>query len=600
MAEKGGDGGQDNVSLPPTYAPSEAYTESPPPAYRGARQNSKVVQIVRLICVTAVVLALLTGFFVLSTHYLKARSCSCEPRSLDSEEGRTALLQAGFLHPILPPNAQPLVKEKEEEAKVNTLDAGDDTVLGDEGMLKEKQQQQQEKQQKKQEEEEQQLKAVLEEVAKEVEEEEEKLEEELRREEEDEEEALQDILQAQAEHMKKIRLPIDLILGNNPALAGREVNCEVERRQIPVAPGIVSQTIFVTCRDTDDDPRDAANGQPGGDGPFPLPPLSQLTPPRPLRPRQGPPMSLLAPIMKMLTSRPGPQPRLVPISVRGPMPFIPQGRSSPRVPFPFPMSKPRMTPVVILPRPGPQEGPSDRMLPRHLQPMVRLAPRVISLPRPDPSNQGPVSLMGLQRGAMPLPQARPRAPPHPVSLSSPPFPQRPIPAAFLPFNAISEPQTRPQPRPATHMEMIAPRQEPQDPTPPRMDFGPPRGHTLINGAPQDSPQAPPRSPPRLITLPKAIRIHTLPRESLTPPSPHFPPQFPPQFSPQFPPQFPPQDDNQPPQPPRFAPEPLRSPNPPELNHEAEVISAPQSQGPPQGDIPSSPAPHRKHHLLMVN
>lgn len=552
MTEKG-DGTPDTVSLPPTYAPSEAYTESPPPAYRGGRVGGgKVVQVVRLVCVTAVVLALLCGFFVLSSNYLKTRACTCEPRPLDTPEARAALLHAGFLQPPPPPSAQALVEEKkEEEIKENSLDLGDDTVLGEdalnENVLGEDVPPTD------------QVDALVEEVV----EAEQQLEEEMKQVVEEEESALQDILSAQADHMKKIRLPVDLILGN-PNLAGREVNCEVERRQVPVAPGVLSQTILVTCRDDDDD--------------------KDNTPLRPLGSAPRPPLSMLAPLMKMLTSRPGPQPRLVPVSLRGPVPLM-QSRPVMQVPIrsPFPLpAKPRMSPVsvrgpmspmspmsplsVVVPRPGPEEGPSDRMLPRHLQPVVRLTPRFLSAPREEPR---PISLMGFQRGALPLPQARPRAPPRPISMSPP----RPLPN-FLPFNVLGDAE----PRPATHMEMNhEPPRPAEDPTPPRMDFGPPRGHTLISDNPEEEPRSLPRAPPRLITLPKAIRVHTLPRDGLRPPSPMDMPRS---FAP----------------PPRFAPEARRSPISPEINPEAEIVAPPA----PESDVAPPTAPQRKHHLLMVN
>ncbi|XP_045137041.1 uncharacterized protein LOC123519571 isoform X2 [Portunus trituberculatus] len=516
MAEKG-DGGSDTVSLPPTYAPSEAYTESPPPAYRGGRGSGKTVQIVKLVCVTAVVIAFLSGFFVLASHYMKTRACTCDPRPLDSVEGRAALLHAGFLPPP-PPAAEALVgekkvekvekKEEEEEINENTLDAGDDPVFGDD-----------------------QVDALVEEVV----EAEHQLEEEMKEVVEEEEEALQDILRAQADHMKKIRLPIDLIMGN-PNLAGKEVNCEVERRQVPIAPGVMSQTILVTCKDDED--QDKAI-------PRPKPSLNPFPAPRP-------PMSLIAPLMKMLTSRPGPQPRLVPIFPPRAS-FGPKTRISPVVSLtPLSQHAPVMShgpPVMPHGAPEPRgnpEGLSDRMLPRHLQPIVRITPRFLSQAR---ETTGKINMVSLQRGALPLPQATPRAPPSPISLS--PFPPRPIMRSFLPFKVLADtPTGLSRPRPATHMEMKAEEK----------DFGPPRGHTLIQNGRQLTPvhpSGPIRPPPRLITLPKAIRVHTLPRNTPfnTPGSfEASPPRFeasPPRFE-ASPPRFEAS-------PPRFAPEGRRAP-----------------------------------------
>ncbi|XP_063852783.1 uncharacterized protein LOC135095700 [Scylla paramamosain] len=437
----------------------------------GRVNGGKTVQIVKLVCVTAVVIAFLSGFFVLASHYMKTRACSCDPRPLVSAAGVAAEALVG----------EKEVEKKEEEVQDNTLDAGDDPVLGDEQTPTQAQ-----------------VDALVEEVV----EAEQQLEEEMKEVVDEEEEALQDILKAQADHMKKIRLPIDLIMGN-PNLAGREVNCEVERRQVPIAPGIMSQTILVTCKD-DDDQNKAV-------------PLSNGTPNRPF-PAPRPPMSLIAPLMKMLTSRPGPQPRLVPVSLRGPMPFISQGKSvlefPVRSPFSMPMQKTRVSPVVgispmsasgpvVMARANP-EGPTDRMLPRHLQPIVRITPRFLSQARDD---SGKINLVGLQRGALPLPQALPRAPPRPVSLS--PFPPRSVLPSFLPFKVLGDTPSGPaRPRPATHMEMNAAEEE--------KDFGPPRGHTLMQDGRQiipPHPNSPIRPPPRLITLPKAIRVHSLPRDS---------------------------------------------------------------------------------------
>ncbi|KAK8379943.1 hypothetical protein O3P69_019760 [Scylla paramamosain] len=266
-------------------------------------------------------------------------------------------------------------------------------------------------------------------------------------------------------------------------------------------------------------------------------------------------MSLIAPLMKMLTSRPGPQPRLVPVSLRGPMPFISQGKSvlefPVRSPFSMPMQKTRVSPVVgispmsasgpvVMARANP-EGPTDRMLPRHLQP---IAPSLS--PRPSPA---------------------PR--PRPVSLS--PFPPRSVLPSFLPFKVLGDTPSGPaRPRPATHMEMNAAEEE--------KDFGPPRGHTLMQDGRQiipPHPNSPIRPPPRLITLPKAIRVHSLPRDSQmnSPVNPQ--PSF--EASPI-----------------RFAPEGRRAPLPPQIDSDAEVIA------PPSSPDAFPPSPQRKHHLLMVN
>ncbi|KAK3892558.1 hypothetical protein Pcinc_003607 [Petrolisthes cinctipes] len=201
---------------------------------------------VKLVCVTVVVSAFIIGFFIITSNYLNARACQCP----QSEVELNKLRAAGFFGPprasglvdlqtnnleeqIVKNILEERVEEQEEENEMkqrrredemmgggNDLDLGDDTTLPkvlevireDELPLPREE-----------------VEAIVEaerELEKELVEE----EEELVRVEEAEEEALRDVLQAQVEHMKKIRLPIDLILGN-PALAGRDVNCEVERRQ---------------------------------------------------------------------------------------------------------------------------------------------------------------------------------------------------------------------------------------------------------------------------------------------------------------------------------------------------------------------------------
>merc|ERR1719228_357660 len=159
---------------------------------------------------------------------------------------------------------------------------------------------------------------------------------------------------------KKVRLPIDMILGN-PALAGRDVNCEEERRQQPLGGGLVSQAIIVTCRDNDDkDEEDDNEPRPSGPS-MPLMPVPGAR-------RISPPMSIIAPIMKLLASRAQnrpdqPQPK---ISGPFPMPF----RSSPFPPQmkeiiikpsgPIMMSGPMLRSSALSgPFPGPRPSPFD-------------------------------------------------------------------------------------------------------------------------------------------------------------------------------------------------------------------------------------------------
>lgn len=668
MAEKG-DVPADIVSLPPTYAPSEAYTESPPPAYR--RDKSSRVAIVRMVCVTVVASALIIGFFILTSNYLNARSCTCSQDVLADKNLQAAsfvdLPRTGALVGLennLEDNKAKdnMLEDKQLDGKqlesdgikdmmtndLNTennenLPKPDDQVVNEELPVTEEEMNMNEEQAPEAEE----AQRELEQVAK------------IEAQREEEEEALQDIMRAQMEHMKKIRLPVDLILGN-PALAGRDVDCEVERRQQPLGGGIMTQAIIVTCHDNDDDQQ-----PPSGPG---------LPPPGPHR--LGPPLSLLAPIMKMLSARaasranqplvplnnqrplpipiapmpcPGPFPCIMsrskqmtppmPSPLSGPLP-IPQNlpmhgpirgedRSLNHMPKHFPgpvhMVSPKKRPVFT-PFNSPQgsqskieDGPLNRMLPFPFRPIVRMSPRVPRLLTAPEHKGAPVSLASLHRGALPLspepkrenfprvvPEARGRALPDPINL--PGF-------GFRPGNLMSPAQRpldrtahRENPRPITHMEMRAPPPPPKNTVnaePRIVDFGPPRVHTVIRPA---FPNIPPKiqAAPRLITHPplssiphEVHHIHNrpIPKDIMTPPKPiAIIPKTQPIAGPQTTVAPPPPPP--PPPPPKFDPK-GRTGNIPEINPNAEILIKPQSppQEPPH---PLDPQEGRKHHLLLVN
>merc|ERR1711887_369413 len=64
-----------------------------------------------------------------------------------------------------------------------------------------------------------------------------------------------DGLQNLAEEAKRVKLPIDMLLGN-PALAGKDVQCKVEKKIQNLGGGILSKTIMVICDDNEDQPEE--------------------------------------------------------------------------------------------------------------------------------------------------------------------------------------------------------------------------------------------------------------------------------------------------------------------------------------------------------
>ncbi|KAG7159904.1 hypothetical protein Hamer_G017337 [Homarus americanus] len=593
-------------------------------AYR--RDKSTRVQIVKMVCVTLVASAVIIGFFILTSNYLASRACVCH----HEEHGHKNLHAASFLEI---PRSEALVGNKVEDNQLeeqkgeqqklmpdmgnNNLDAEDDKAQPPVVDLPIPTR-------------EEEVEEILEKVM-EVEETEKVLEEAIR--EEDEQEALQDIMRAQMDHMKKIKLPIDLILGN-PSLA-----------------------IIVTCEDNNDDNEEQQQQQGPVSGPFMLPPGPR---------RLGPPLSILAPIMKMLSAKAASRAAarsLLPINGPQPMPFSPAPLPCPvnspfpcvmvspnnqmppkgaplsgripiphnlpppahRVlkaepqhhihlsngPMPFPGPKPRiiLTPfnAPMLSEPKMDDGPRHRMLPFPFRPFVRMSPRMSMSPggprllgSPERMD-GPISPGSLHRGALPLPQgnnqqknivrvmpeAQARALPNPVNL--PPFrllPERML-APAPPVSMIGGN------RPITHMEMHAPptprNQESRRRT---LEFGPPRVHTVIGPAHSNFPPQKQHAPQPQIErrfpfhVSKDIHISPIPKDVMTPPKPIAILQHNPPIAGTLPP------------PPKFAPE-GRTGIVPEINPEAETFVKPPpphnqevSQPPNQQEVP------RRHHLLV--
>ncbi|KAK7080112.1 hypothetical protein SK128_019248 [Halocaridina rubra] len=299
------------------------------------RAKSTTVQVARMVCITILAVAFMIGFFVITSNYLSSKQCDCSKNNAD-------LQTAGVLPPVEKlvgaeelnkiqdmnnneideqeplPSASPKVLLQNEFDEIAVPDAQEE--LDDNIPVEE-------------------VQALLEEVT-EIEEEAEREQEQL---------GIQDIMKQEIDDMKKkIKLPIDLILGN-PSLAGRDVNCEVERRQHPIGGGIVTQAIIVTCSDSDDN-----NARIEG-------PSVVMTPPGPRR--LGPPLSLLAPIMKMLTAKAMSRAEK-PVEIKAvniPFPMLPQAGPqpcSPNGPFPCFMNQPGPLPVPVRgPMPHPFFGP---------------------------------------------------------------------------------------------------------------------------------------------------------------------------------------------------------------------------------------------------
>jgi len=171
-------------------------------------------------------------------------------------------------------------------------------------------------------------------------------------------------LQDVAEEGKRVKLPIDMLLGN-PALAGKDVQCKVEKKIHNLGNGILSKTIMVTC---DDENNDSDESKPQLTSQVKLSPLNEAF--NSARPMPRPPMSLLAPILKMMASRANArlqrqmnQPKVVlrrfpqsmgpfPQAIKGPMRFSSPSFQSMNGPPPPPhghFHRPIFTPISQVP-----------------------------------------------------------------------------------------------------------------------------------------------------------------------------------------------------------------------------------------------------------
>jgi len=330
MSEKG-DLHQDTDSLPPHYASSEVYSDSPPPAYR--KTSTVRLQITKIVCLTILLGGFLIGSFILAHTYVQnQRSCNCEHNAASNLPPMSdALIQAN----VLPQLDNDLVAPKEEEPKESTEPLASDDLQKSRQIdidipLNEEE-----------------IQADVEMAGRALEEE----VEELQRLDEEEKEVVD----------KKVKLPMDLLLGN-PALTGKDVQCKVEKKIKNLGNGVFSRTIMVKCDDDDDN----KTPQLIRGGPMGFPPR--------------PPMSFLAPILKMMASRaearfqkeqehPQQQqvmPKIVPKIMVARLPISPMSAG----PFPFP---------------GPIHGsqmsspmPEDRMI-RHNNEEPKQAPRKIRI-----------------------------------------------------------------------------------------------------------------------------------------------------------------------------------------------------------------------------
>ncbi|XP_076069555.1 uncharacterized protein LOC143041493 isoform X2 [Oratosquilla oratoria] len=549
MGEKGDNMTPETVSLPPTYAPSETYTESPPPAYQKPRASW--VQVVRMVCMTVLAAAFLIGFFILTSAWLQARNtCNCQEHQVD---GPIRSASFGGLAPRHEQLVGKVALDKNEGFNLDMNNNLEEEDKGSEEVSAEEQEDEQPEDDPADFETGEQDIVVPEqelEVLDEILEEDAFMEEERRQ--------LEEEMRAQMQEMRKrVQLPVNLLLGN-PMLAGREVNCEVERRQQQLAPGILSKIIVVTCdNDGDDDDDDSTESE---EIPqllqVPSPLEGRLMPPM-LRPvpeigpsapkRLGPPFSLLAPILKMIAARESAKNQVVP----EPLPPI---ASMPRATL-EPVARFHAGPEPKEPIAGPPTGGRARELTVNRIPIpfgplrfISGAPRVLNMPpfmqeprRRDgpiitpqgPMSQGPMRLQGLvplrilpepllPLQPRPMPEARGRALSSPVNL--PPFNLRLL---NLPLPPFMKPKMELKPRimPITHMEMMHPhhqQEEEEEVEELQQPFQPPQ----FLRVPPPPPGFAPDGRHGIITEiePDAEIIHSGPRHE-DPMHPHFHPGF---------------------------------------------------------------------------
>jgi len=230
---------QDTESLPPQYASSESAFSDSPPPAY-RKTNTVRLQVTRIVCATVLLSGFLTGFFILAHSWINARdACHC-PEAYQPLPAAGRLVQAGVLPDVTIQDIAPKMSDVANEVESRQVDI---PLPFEEEEVKEDL-------------------AIAEKV----------LEEEANE--------LQDI--EEEKEGKKVRLPVGMLLGN-PALAGKDVQCKVQQKVTNLGGGLLSKTIMVTC--DDDSAEEPA-----------LLPSSRPTPPRP-------PMSLLAPILKMMAAR---------------------------------------------------------------------------------------------------------------------------------------------------------------------------------------------------------------------------------------------------------------------------------------------------------
>jgi len=241
MASEKGDLPHDTDSLPPHYATSEAYSDSPPPAYR--KTSTVRLQITRMVCATILTAGLLIGVFSLAHTYV-TRPCDCSQVQMQQQAPAAAALVQHAA--VLPLPGNDLTAEQPQPLDVEMPAAAEETI--EEGS----------------------------------EEPENTIEEES------------DNLQNLDNEPKNVKLPVNMLLGN-PALAGKDVQCKVEKKIQNLGNGIFSKTIMVTCEDDGKDDEDETIKKE-----MPSSPFNQMGP---MKAFPRPPISMLAPVLRMMAAR---------------------------------------------------------------------------------------------------------------------------------------------------------------------------------------------------------------------------------------------------------------------------------------------------------
>ncbi|XP_018021495.1 uncharacterized protein LOC108677733 [Hyalella azteca] len=343
MASEKGDLPQDNESLPPNYASSEVYSDSPPPAYR--KTSTVRLQMTRVVCITVLAAGFLTGMFILAHSWINTRNaCDCDCRVAQNLPLQSAsIMESSDIPKIANLDSTPAI----EIIESNAMGPDDKDDKDEDGQSNDYSQIDQESRQM-------DIPLPDDDVST----------EQTESSNDDISEVEENGIQT-AVNDNKVKLPIDLLLGN-PALAGRDVQCKVEKKIQNLGGGILSKTIMVTCDDDDEDDDDDSEGRqlinPFG---------ADIGSPSPV----APPMSILAPILKMMAARAGarlqrqmqpqpvfhrlPQPFFQPIGVSvsgmGPRNF--QGPFSNSIESSGPMPVPMMDSIAV--RGSINEGPAN-------------------------------------------------------------------------------------------------------------------------------------------------------------------------------------------------------------------------------------------------